>query len=405
MLYFYKGVIKSQLKRCWGFSFSSSLYALFDSLNADGITPIIIKRPPAWMQFIYSVYLFFIFRPPFYTKKKVKNFNFIILSLLKSGLSINNALKVVIKIVDFRTKMIANTILFVLENGGTLEEAFKPFSFIFTKKFVKKFSLPGSGNKLISIFDTENKEIDQFYKIVLLPLFPLIFSFIFVAIASVIISNIYFIPMQKLSAMLELDVNKNSALLTSITLFIQTHAVFIFFFILGSFLGLKSLFSFYYFRRVFDFLVLKLPFFGEYIRISERIAFYRMMKKVGASGQHIYNGVSYCCEIITNSILRDQLKNMARRLELGESIGASMQGVAMFSGVHEQILKIATASSDFLSGVDKLLELSLADMSIKLVIFSQALKFLFFSLLIGLVLFVAGSGAMLYLNLLYFTLH
>jgi type II secretory pathway component PulF len=404
MLFYYSGYYRNVNRKFRGFVDAKTKQDAINLLNENDFVPDKLKTVLFILRFFYRIYLYFALRPPFYTKKNVKDFNFIVSSLLKSGLSITESFKVVLAISDARTRYFVNIILNDLNGGKSLEESFSRFSYIFPEEQIKKFSLPDKNNKLISIFDIESEKSDNFYRTVIVPSLPALISLLFVLIATVFVSNYYYAPMIKLSNSIEIPINENAKFLLKITQFLQEHFFASIGIVVVIVMTIRLIYSFQVMKWVWHNFILLLPFFSGLVRLNQRIVFLRIIKNSMISGSHIYEALPYAYSSISNMVLKNELQVMGQRLLAGESIGVSIRDVSLLRGIYAQILKTSTAGSDFLRGIDKLLSFSLDESALNFIWLAQIIRFFSFGVLIILLLWVATIGIMLYVQLLYFVL-
>ena len=375
-------------------------------LLAAGILVETIKKAPKWLFKVNN----FIARLDFFmwpiSKQRLKEFNFLMASLLKSGFPLDDALQLVQIAVSKRLKKIVTCIHYDIITGKGLVEAFLPYERIFSRNFINNLKKIQIGGNVVDIFRqmSDLEDSMDMMEIVLLPRIPQIFFIVFLVSIAGYFGSGYLKSLLDIAKYVNLPVNYTSISLISSSVAAKRFWYLIIPFVIVIFMIPNVIKAMPKFKYFLDWLWLHIPFLNTFIKSKTRYAFFSTLSSSLKSGKVVQNALLETCFSINNIVLHKQIHRMGVSLQEGKSVGVSLRGVQLFTGVYSQLLKVSAAGSKFPEAVEKLKLFSGNEFELKLMILSQLVKFGLYIVIIALSAWIATGALLLYTSIIMYLL-
>lgn len=265
------------------------------------------------------------------SKKEVLNFTKEMSSLLKSGIALDRALKILIENTASEKAFagVLSDILRDVEGGRTLSRALASHPGVFSRLYVKMvWSGESSGSleavleRLAELLEQTQERMGEIKSALVYPAF-----LTFVSGASIIILLLFVIPrFASTFSDIGVELPLSTELLLGLSLIVVQYWWLMLFFLLITVLGCR-----YYIKTpsgiyVWDDLLLRLPVIGRLIQKIEAARFARTLGTILNGGVPILESLAIVKDIATNRVIVDTIGALQVKVKRGESIGASLKG-------------------------------------------------------------------------------
>ena len=404
--FYYFGLNKNNGFPVKGSLFAASKIIAKQRLLHAGILPESVREAPQWLVKINKILSSVDFLMWPISRRRLKEFNFLMASLLKSVFPVADALQLIQIAVNKRLRNIVNLIRYDIISGKSFIEAFLPYERIFSKIFINNLKKIQSGENLANVFQQMSNMEDSLdiVKIVLLPRIPQAFFIVFLVGIALYFGSGYLKSLLDIAQYVDLPVNAMSTSLIHTALNIKRFWYIIILAVIIILFAVKTLVSIPKIKYALDWLWLHMPFLNNFIKAKNRYLFFNILSANLQSGQAVQNAMLSTHASINNLILNKQIYRMGIALQEGKSVGVSLRGVQLLTGVYSQLLKVSAASSTFTEAVEKLKIFSINEFELKLVIFAQILKFFLYTVIVALVAWIGTGALLLYTSILTYLL-
>lgn len=104
-------------------------------------------------------------------------------------------------------------------------------------------------------------------------------------------------------------------------------------------------------KKLLDQFLVKLPVFGELVKKSEIARFLRSLELLYENGIPLFRAVEVAIQTIGNAIIRGEMENVPTRLEGGETLAKSLEGVSYLSVFVTNMVSVGEESGQLGSAV------------------------------------------------------
>ncbi|ADC89891.1 Type II secretion system F domain protein [Thermocrinis albus DSM 14484] len=333
MTFLYEGVDQSGNRRRGRISASSKEEA-YRTLMEEGIRPIFLKKEGG-RSFV-----------------SWEDLSLLLLQLshmLRSGMPLAQA----VESLALQEDKLSGPLLQIkesLEKGNAIPEAFASAG-VFPSFLIEMLRAAERGENLEKILETAGQFLQRMGQIkakaigsLAYPLFVLALSFL-----SLVVSSQMVVP--KIASVLK-DMGKDLPLITKMVLLTSTVA----FYGLLVFVGVILLFPFW--RRWFSeerlgYLLLKLPFLGNFFYLVDVQRFASILAVTLSSGVALPRAVDLSIRTITNPYLKSRLRELPQEISKGKSLGVTLQETEVMPQLFINLVKTGEKSGD----LERMLEL------------------------------------------------
>ncbi len=327
--YYYKaieeggGVVTGEL-------FADEERVVVEELQSKGLIPLSVSLTGSKSSSSFSM-------PELFSKvkqKEVLDFTQEFSTLIAAGMPIDKSLRILLDVTDGdKLKSIISEVLYSVEEGSTLADAFATHPKVFSRLYVNMVRAGEAGGVLDLVLDKLSEFLESSQQmreyIVSALIYPALL--VFVGLSSVIILMTFVIP--KFTVMFA-DMNRalptSTQLLIDISDFLTDYYLLIGVGLIALFTLFKSYVNTDSGRRSYDSLKLKTFLLKDLIRKIEVARFSKTLGVLIKSGVPIINALSIVKDIIENRVISDSISDVLRGLKEGEGISRPLKLTGQF---------------------------------------------------------------------------
>ena len=280
--------------------------------------------------------------------------------LADAGVPILQALRLVVAQTSQPTlKDIIQQIHSFVKDGGSLSGALAEHPVVFRKFYVNMVKAGQLSGHLPIVLGrlAEFMEKDQETRAQVKT--SLIYPSIILVVAALSIFGLFTFAVPRLTAIFE-DLSEAMPLPTMIVIAISDFFVRFWWLVAGAVFG-----GVLYFKRLrdtargkllIDQVLLKIPFFGNFIKTAEIARFARSLGTLLDGGVTIVNALESVWLVLENEILKQEVKTMAQEVANGVSLTNALRGSTVFPDAAVSMIAVGEESGDLQRGLYKLAE-------------------------------------------------
>ncbi len=368
MQFIYTGVDKNSLK-AKGKIEANNEREVIDFLRTANITPLSVRKIDDT-----SGFLFF---------KKVKNSDIIIFtrqlsSMALTGLTLMESLKILKDQVQSQgMQEIINDLIVQISEGTSFSDALSIHRPYFSNLYIALIKAAEKGGLLDKVLgrlaDNLEKSDDLQKKVRSALVYPAIV--ITGVIVVIIIMNVFVIP--QLGSLYQ-NLNLNLPLTTRIVLGFSKF--FTTFYIPGILFGVVGVFLYKRFKKteegikIIDKVKLRLPVFGQIIRLSTLNEISRTLSLLVASGASIIESLHIVANVADNYWYKTAILSTSELVEKGISLSDAMQSTNIFPSMLIQMAKVGESTGKIDDSLNKISEYFERDLDVRIKTLTTAIE-------------------------------
>ncbi|MBS9464168.1 type II secretion system F family protein [Flagellimonas sp. 389] len=279
-----------------------------------------------------------------FSNKKKEDFYTELSVLLKAGITLKEALK----LIEEGQKKEQQKVLFKdlgerLLAGNSFSEAikdrkeFSEYEYYSIKIGEESGTLTTITNELGSFFAKKNEQQRSLVNALTYPIIILI-----TAVLVVIFMLRMVVPMfQDIFKQNNVDLPWITEFIVAVSDFIKDYGWWLVFIIIGVLLLRKVLFGNDWFKRKLDYLLIKVPYLGSFLKAVYLAQFTRAISLLTASKVPVLNSIELAGKMISFYPLQDALEIVSTKILQGESLSNSLKGNKVFSNKMISMVKVA----------------------------------------------------------------
>lgn len=279
-----------------------------------------------------------------FSNKKKEDFYTELSVLLKAGITLKEALKLIEEgQKKEQQKTLFNDLGNSLLSGSSFSEAikgkkeFSEYEYYSLKIGEESGTLTTITNELGSFFAKKNEQQRSLVNALTYPIIILI-----TAVLVVIFMLRMVVPMfQDIFKQNNVDLPWITEFIVAVSDFIKDYGWWVVFIIIGMLLLRKVLFGNDRFKRKLDYLLMKVPYLGSFFKAVYLAQFTRAISLLTASKVPVLNSIELAGKMISFYPLQDALEVVSAKILQGESLSNSLKGNKVFSNKMISMVKVA----------------------------------------------------------------
>lgn len=344
---------------------------VIEYLRLKSLTPISVKNLTKNQSSIFSYF------------SRVKGSDIVLFtrqlaSMITTGLTVIESLNI-LKQQNNKPLMqkIIDDLIVSLSEGNSLSNAMKNYPTVFSETYIALIKSAEEGgilDKVLTRLADNLEKSEEVRKRVKSALFypGIIISGVVIVI---VLMNIFVIPqMGSLYESLDLELPLMTRVVLTISKLTQLMLPFSIFIIIGIFFGYKRFTKTPLGIRTIDQAKLKIPVFGEIVRLSILSEVSRTVSLLISSGASLIGSLNISAEVAGNYYYRNALLNTSNLVEKGAALSVGLQNQIVFPPIMVQMVKVGESTGKIDESLLKVSEYFERDLDIKVKTLTTAIE-------------------------------
>jgi type IV pilus assembly protein PilC len=269
-------------------------------------------------------------------------------TMINAGLPLVQSLDILAKQTENAAlKEVVKQVVFDVEAGNTLADAFRKHPKAFTDLYVNMIAAGEAGGILDTIllrlatFMEKNDALVRKVKGAMV--YPVVIMG--VAVIAITVLLIFVIPtFQTMFASVKLELPLPTRIVIALSNNLIRFMPFLIVLFFGGSYALRQYYATEKGRRVVDGMLLKVPILGSILRKIAVARFCRTLSTLMASGVPILDGLDITARTSGNAIIEDAIQVTRKSIERGETISAPLKETGVFPGMVVQMISVGEAT-------------------------------------------------------------